>query len=205
MQIDELISHYDGFVFDLDGTLIDSMPLHVAGWKHAAELFNFPFDPDWIHSLGGVPSRKIVTLLEQKENLQLDGDAITRVKSDYYWNVIDQAALFPDMQQLLQALKVHRPLAIGTGSILKNVEYILQHHGILSWFTAITTADDVHHHKPAPDTFLLAAARMDAKPSKCLVFEDTEIGQQAAARAHMDCVLIRDGQPDWTTLTRGKR
>lgn len=200
MQVEELIARYDGFIFDLDGTLIDSMPIHVAGWQHAASLFHFPFDPMWIHSLGGVPSRKIVGLLEEKENITLDADAITQVKSDYYWQRIDQVELFPSMGILLDQLRRHRPLAIGTGSILKNVEKILKRLQIIDWFTAISTADDVNHHKPAPDTFLLAAARMDMKPSRCLVFEDTEIGLQAAYRAQMDCVLIRNGKPDWTTL-----
>ena len=202
MQIEDLLKKYDGFVFDLDGTLVDSMPLHLAGWQHAATLFGFHYDATWFYNLGGVPSRKIATLLSEQQNLTLDLDAVTKAKTDYYHQVITKATVFPAMKKLVVSLFHHRPLAIGTGSVRTNVNTVLSNNGLQPYFQAITTADDVVHHKPNPDTFLLSAAKINVQPSRCLVFEDTAIGLQAARDAQMDCVLIIDGKPDWNTFTR---
>lgn len=202
MQIEDLLKKYDGFVFDLDGTLVDSMPLHLAGWQHAAALFNFHYDANWFYNLGGVPSRKIADLVAEQQNLILDLDAITKAKIDYYHQVITQATAFPAMKELVADLFQHRPLAIGTGSVRKNVNTVLSNNGLDSFFQAITAADDVVHHKPNPDTFLLSAAKINVQPSRCLVFEDTGIGLQAAQAAQMDCVLVVDGKPDWNTYSR---
>lgn len=201
MQIEDLLKKYDGFVFDLDGTLVDSMPLHLAGWKHAAALYNFDYDADWFYNLGGVPSRKIAKLVSETQNLDLNLDAVTKTKSDYYQHVIAEAIAFPVMKALVTSLFPHRPLAIGTGSIRANAEIVLSNSGLRPYFRVITAADDVVHHKPNPDTFLLSAAKINVKPSRCLVFEDTEIGLQAAQEAQMDCVLIREGKPEWSTFT----
>ncbi len=201
MQIDDLLKKYDGFVFDLDGTLVDSMPLHLAGWEHAAAIYGFRYDKTWFYNLGGVPSRKIAKLVADTQNVTLDIDAVTKTKSDYYQTVIMKATAFPFMKELVATLARHRPLAIGTGSMRANVEIVLAGCGLTPYFEVITAADDVVHHKPNPDTFLLSAAKIDVKPSHCLVFEDTEIGLQAAQQAHMDCVLIREGKPDWNTFT----
>lgn len=197
MQIEDLLKEYDGFVFDLDGTLVDSMPLHLAGWQHAASIFDFHYDATWFYNLGGVPSRKIANLLAEQQNLDLDLDAVTEEKTAYYHQVIHQASAFPAMKELVINLFKHRPLAIGTGSVRKNVNIVLSNNELQPYFQAITAADDVVHHKPNPDTFLLSAAKINVKPSKCLVFEDTEIGLMAAKSAKMDCVLVVDGKPDW--------
>ncbi|NCB55970.1 MAG: beta-phosphoglucomutase family hydrolase [Gammaproteobacteria bacterium] len=202
MQIEDLLEKYDGFVFDLDGTLVDSMPLHLAGWKHAAAVYGFHYDATWFYNLGGVPSRKIAKLVAETQNLDLDLDAVTKVKSDYYQEVISKATVFPAMKELVTNLFHHRPLAIGTGSMRVNTEIVLANNGLRSYFQVLTTSDDVVHHKPNPDTFLLSAAKINVKPSRCLVFEDTEIGLQAAQEGKMDCVLIREGKPDWNTFTR---
>ena len=203
MQIDDLLKKYDGFVFDLDGTLVDSMPLHLAGWEHAAAIYGFHYDKTWFYNLGGVPSRKIAKLVADTQKVTIDIDAVTKTKSDYYQTVIMQATAFPVMKELVADLAQHRPLAIGTGSTRANAEIVLTSSGLAPYFRVITSADDVVHHKPNPDTFLLSAAKIDAKPSRCLVFEDTEIGLQAAQKAQMVCVFIRDGQPDWDTFTPG--
>lgn len=197
VRIDDLLKRYDGFVFDMDGTIVDSMPLHLAGWERASEIFNFHYNPDWFYNLGGVPSRKIAELIEKEQQISLDIDAVTRAKSEYFLTVIDRVTPFPAMKTLVHELAAHCPLAIGTGSIRKNAETMLQHAGLRQYFQTLTTADDVVHHKPNPDTFLLSAAKMDLKPSNCLVFEDTEIGLETAKNAGMDCVLIVNGEPDW--------
>lgn len=197
MHAQELIEKYQGFIFDMDGTLVDSMPSHLAGWQIAAKEFGFSFDADWFYELGGVPSRKIAQLIEETQQIQLNLDAVTTVKANYFLSVIENATVYPYVKDLIPQLSKVRPLAVGTGAIRKNTLLILENNQILQYFKTITTADDVIHHKPNPDTFLLSAAKMNVKPSECLVFEDTEIGLQAAQAAGMDCILVRKGKPDW--------
>ena len=206
MHVNELLSKYDGFIFDMDGTLVDSMPFHLEGWQVAAQQFGFEFDPLWFYELGGVPSRKIAYLIESTQNIKLDVDAVTTLKANYFLTVLEKAKIFSYAKELLPQLARQKPLAVGTGAIRKNTLLILENNQILDLFTTITTADDVVYHKPNPDTFLLSAAKMNVKPSNCLVFEDTEIGLKAATAAGMDCILIKNGQPDWdhsySTLVR---
>ncbi|MFB0974843.1 MAG: HAD hydrolase-like protein, partial [Tolumonas sp.] len=142
------------------------MPLHLAGWKHAAALYNFHYDAAWFYNLGGVPSRKIAKIVSETQNLDLNLDAVTKTKSDYYQHVIADAIAFPAMKELVMTLFPHRPLAIGTGSIRTNAEIVLSNSGLRPYFRAITAADDVVHHKPNPDTFLLSAAKINVKPSR---------------------------------------
>lgn len=196
MQFDD----FDALIFDLDGTLVDSMPLHIAAWFRAAPEFGLTVDAQWLYRHGGVPSRKIAAILAAEQQVELDCEAAARRKTAYYLELIGQATPFPAMRQLVEAQHGRLPMAIGTGSLKSNAETILEQSGLGQFIHTVVAADDVEQHKPNPDTFLLAAQRLGVAPGKCLVFEDTEIGRQAAHAAGMRCVMVREGQPDWTSL-----
>jgi beta-phosphoglucomutase family hydrolase len=194
--------HYKALIFDMDGTLVDSMPLHLAAWQQTAREFGFVCDADWLYAHGGVPSRKIVALLAQQQRIELDADTVARTKTAHYVATIENATPFPAMVELVTLAAGTLPMAIGTGSLHSNAERILQQSGLGQYIHTVVAADDVSVHKPAPDTFLLAAQRLGIEPTDCLVFEDTAIGREAALAAGMDCVMVVDGQPDWSTLRR---
>lgn len=187
------LSRYQALIFDLDGTLVDSMPLHLAAWCHAAEKFGFTYDADWFYSLGGVPGRKIARMLTEKQQLDLDPDAIAQTKTGHYVRHIEQATPINDTLAVVEQAFGRLPMAIGTGSPRVNAHRVLDNTGLTHYFDAVITAEDVEHHKPNPDTFLLAAKRLGVAPEKCLVFEDTGIGKQAALAAGMDCCLVENG------------
>ncbi|MGL5661892.1 MAG: HAD family hydrolase [Aeromonas sp.] len=189
------LSTFQGLVFDLDGTLVDSMPLHLAAWEHTAREFGFHFDAHWFYELGGMPSRKIALLVAQEQQIPLDPLAVTRCKSDHYVANLHKATVFPAMLALVERYHGVIPMGIGTGSPRVNAEAVLRNTGLDRYFSVVVTADDVDQHKPNPDTFLLVANRLGVASSGCLVFEDTGIGLQAGKAAGMQTCLVKEGKP----------
>ncbi|MEN9585436.1 MAG: hypothetical protein RLZZ616_2442 [Pseudomonadota bacterium] len=189
------LSGFQGLVFDLDGTLVDSMPLHLAAWAHTAREFGFHFDADWFYELGGMPSRKIALLVAEQQQIALDPLVVTRCKTDHYVANLHKVTVFPAMLALVQRYHGLLPMGIGTGSPRINAEAVLRNTGLDRYFPVVVTADDVTLHKPHPDTFLLVARRLGIEPAASLVFEDTGIGVQAGQAAGMQTCMVRDGKP----------
>ncbi|MGS3179977.1 HAD family hydrolase [Aeromonas dhakensis] len=189
------LSGFQGLVFDLDGTLVDSMPLHLAAWAHTAREFGFHFDPDWFYELGGMPSRKIALLVAEQQQIALDPLIVTRCKTEHYVANLHKATVFPAMQTLVERYHGRIPMGIGTGSPRVNAAAVLCNTGLDRYFSVVVTADDVELHKPHPDTFLLVASKLGVDPAGCLVFEDTGIGVQAGQAAGMQTCMVREGRP----------
>ena len=188
------LSKYAGIIFDLDGTLINSMGAHDSAWQETAKAFNIPLDPSWVHQLGGMPSRKVALEIVERYGLQLDPLRLSQDKVSRYEASAGQADLNPEIYQILKNNVGLKKLAIGTGGQRKHALVSLGSHDILRLIDTLVTSDDVTHHKPNPDTFLLAAARIGLAAEQCVVFEDTHIGQQAAHAAGMDCFRVVAGE-----------
>ena len=188
------LSAYEGIVFDMDGTLIDSMGAHMEAWRMTCEEFGIPFDLKYMYGLGGVPTRKTVEILNDKYGLAHSPDMVALHKRKV-WESMD---LMPEIiAETVDIFHHYRPdlkIGIGTGSERNHALHLLEHHGLLDKLDALVTATDVTHGKPHPETFLKVAELMDVAPEKCVVFEDTEIGFEAAQRAGMDCILVKDGR-----------
>ncbi len=188
------VSNYKGLIFDMDGTLIDTMPSHLRAWEQTAEQFHFPFDQEWIHSMGGMPTQKVAMQLQARYHIDIDPQKVADTKTGLFAHLIEDGSIIKCTFDVLKQCYGEKKLAIGTGSNQTNAFKLLEHNGILPLVDAVVTAADVVNHKPNPDTFLLAAQKLGLKPSECVVFEDTEIGRQAALAAGMDCIMVKDGQ-----------
>lgn len=188
------LAKYDGIIFDMDGTLVDSMPSHIEAWRLTCEHYGYPFDLDYMWSLGGVPTQETVELLNRQYSLNHNPSEVA-IKKRQIW---DQMTLVPQLIEvthgIFQQYQGVLPLGVGTGAERSHALELLEHHGLLNQITALVTATDVTNGKPHPETFLTVAAMMDVKPNKCLVFEDTDIGFQAAKSAGMDSILVKNGQ-----------
>lgn len=185
---------YDALIFDLDGTLVDSMPLHLDAWETTSAEFGLLFDRVQLNAYGGIPTRKIVAMLAQQHGLTLDVEAFARRKIALYLAQIDRVGVFPPMWELVRRHHGKVPMGIGTGSSREHAERILKNTGLDAYISVVVSADDVSNHKPHPDTFLRVAELLGADPANCLVFEDTPIGIQAGKAAGMATVLAAEGE-----------
>ncbi|MNQ38959.1 Fructose-1-phosphate phosphatase YqaB [compost metagenome] len=185
---------YDALIFDMDGTLVDSMPLHLNAWELTSAEFGLPFDRAQLNEYGGIPTRKIVAILAEQHGLSIDIEAFARRKIALYMEQIDKAGVFPQMWELVRQHHGKVPMGIGTGSPRNQAERILRSTGLDAYISVLVSADDVTNHKPHPDTFLRVAERLGANPANCLVFEDTRIGIQAGKAAGMATVLATEGE-----------
>ncbi|HCG7306538.1 TPA: beta-phosphoglucomutase family hydrolase [Vibrio parahaemolyticus] len=181
---------YEGFIFDMDGTLIDTMPAHLAAWQATADRFDFPFCQEWLHSLGGMPSFKIVAELNRHYGLSLDPQTVSKFKMETFAAMELQGEVIQCTGIVLDEYLGQKKIAVGTGSQRESAMRLLSHAGLIDKLDAVVTASDVENHKPCPDTFLLAADRLGIDAQNCLVFEDTELGKRAAYSAGMDCVMV---------------
>ncbi len=186
-----------GAIFDLDGTLVNSMPLHIQAWQRLATEFNFTIPEEWLYAHGGVPSYKIGQLLIEQHNLQgVTGLDLSHLKTKYYQETIHKVEIFPEMLKVLALLQQHHiPMAIGTGTYLANAQIIVAQTPLHNYISTIVSAEDVQRHKPFPDTFLEAAKRIHVVPQHSVVFEDTPLGIEAGKSGGFKTVLVKNGKP----------
>ena len=178
-------------IFDCDGTLADSMPLHWRAWNAVCKRNGIELPEERFYKLGGVPSQKILAMLKQEQGLSFDPAEISRQKEEAYLPLMAEVKLVEPVAAIAREQVGKLPMAVATGGRTKYIRPLLEGLGISDWFQAIVTSDDVKNHKPAPDTFLKAAALLGVPPEDCRAFEDTDLGMEAIRAAHMDAVDVR--------------
>ena len=168
------------------------MPVHYQAW--AATLGRYPgleLSEDRFYVLGGWPTLSIAELLKKETGLDFDPAAVAREKEAAFERRLDQVRPIALVVAKARELRGTMPIAVATGGIRRICETILHHIGLVGWFDAMVCAEDVRHHKPAPDIFLEAARRLGVAPEDCLVYEDTDPGLEAARRAGMEWTDVR--------------
>tara|TARA_R110000868_G_scaffold133136_4_gene344581 strand:+ start:176 stop:778 length:603 start_codon:yes stop_codon:yes gene_type:complete len=188
------LSRYKGIVFDMDGTLIDSMGAHGLAWQKTCAHFGYPYEGDYIHGLGGVPTREIVKLLNEKYGLSHDQDEVTEHKRQGFLKLDDKPMVIADTFSVMQRYQGILKMGVGTGSERGNAMRMLSESGLLERVETVVTASDVTYGKPHGETFLTVAKNMGLQAKDCVVFEDTEIGRLAAKNAGMDCIMVINGK-----------
>ncbi len=181
-----------GLIFDCDGTLVDSMPLHYRAWVTVLRRHDLDFTETRFYQWAGIPVDEIVRRLAGEKGLTVDAMAIAEER-DHYFHSLSQSELRPVAAVVDIAQRFHGqlPLAVATGSTQVSAEASLRAIGILDWFDAVISSHEVGRPKPAPDVYLAAAERIAIPPAHCVAFEDGEAGLQAAREAGMQAVDIR--------------
>jgi len=180
-----------GLIFDCDGTLVDTMPLHWRAWQKIAARHGLQFSEERFYALGGVPSRDIAKTLATEQGIQLDHLAVAREKE------VEYLALFEQIEPIHSIVAIARehyrkiPMAVASGGSHKVIEQVLTRLGIRHLFNAIVTSEDVANQKPAPDIFFEAARQIGVPPEFCRAYEDTDLGLQAIRAAGMEAVDVR--------------
>lgn len=186
-------------IFDLDGTLSNSLPVHVNTWKKVGAFYGFRFDPLIMHELTGQPTIAFARHIISRYHLTADPEEMVKLKQKTFW---DSAALLEPVREIMTIVQdYHRklPMAVGTGASRRSAEVQLGELDLTHYFDVIVTADDVTKHKPEPETFLKCAQLLGVKSHECQVFEDGDLGIEAARRAGM---IVTDVRPhinygDW--------
>ncbi len=186
-----MTKEYKGYIFDCDGTLVDSMPAHYVSWRKTMARYGIDFTEKRFYELGGVASDKIVALLAKEAQLELDAVAISQEKEALFLTKVHLVEPITKVVQIAEEVRKQFPIAVATGSIQEIAEIELKKIGIYSWFQAIVTSEDVARGKPFPDVYLEAARRINVPAKDCCAFEDTDLGLEAAKSAGMEVIDVR--------------
>jgi beta-phosphoglucomutase family hydrolase len=188
----KLPPHIKGLIFDCDGTLADTMPLHWRAWQMVTQRHHFHFPEDRFYSLGGVPSRDILKLLAKEQGLSLDHIAVAHEKEEAYLPLMAQIKPIQVVVEIARANHGKIPMAVASGGSQKIIGRVLDHLKIRHLFDAVVTNEMVKNQKPAPDIFLEAARLIGVEPKFCRAYEDTDLGLQAIRAAGMEAVDVRE-------------
>lgn len=187
----EVPQHIQGLIFDCDGTLVDSMPLHMKAWEHAIRSQRGLWDPEFFSAKRGMPERAIVHLYNTHYRACLDLADTLSLKHQCFHAGLAGLRPVPHVVQVVETYAGILPMAVASGGIRTIVELELDAIQSRQRFQAILTADDAIAPKPAPDLFLEAARRLGVAPEFCQVFEDGDLGLEAARTAGMLATDVR--------------
>ncbi len=192
MKLEIPDGNFAGYIFDLDGTLVDTMPLHYYAWDEAMRRAGMPgtLSEDLFYSFGGVPTLRVAELLATHYGLNIDPWKVFHEKEVLFSARTHEAALIEPVVAFARRVAATHPVAIASGGPRDIVRRTLELKGLAALFPVVVSADDVVHGKPAPDMFLLAAKKIAVEPTHCLVFEDAEPGMRAAEAAGMKWVRV---------------
>ena len=174
-----------GLIFDIDGTICDTMPVHFIAWRQTAAEYGIDFTPELFVEVTGVPAYQTSEYLKNKFNADFDELEFTYRKEERYEQNMSQAKPIGPVVKIIRENKGKLPMACGTGGSQYLAWKTLEIAGVKDCFDHVVAAEDVINHKPFPDTFLKAAELIGVKPSDCEVFEDGLLGLEAAERAGM--------------------
>jgi HAD superfamily hydrolase (TIGR01509 family) len=183
---------FSGYIFDCDGTLVDTMPLHYRAWNLALQRAGLrgELDEDLFYSLGGVPTRRVAELLGAHHRLAVDADRMFVEKEEIFLGLQGELRVIPAVVEFARRVARVAPVSVASGGPKPIVRQTLERTGLAELFPVVVTPEDVTRGKPAPDMFLLAARLMGVDPAACLVFEDATPGVEAARAAGMACVFV---------------
>jgi HAD superfamily hydrolase (TIGR01509 family) len=189
---------FRAYLFDCDGTIADSMPLHYRAWKKALGEWNCEFEERLFYAWGGMPVAEIISTLNRQHGLAMPVEIVARRKEALYFELLPQLKAVPEVLEHIEAEHGRTPFAVVSGSTRESVTASLASLNLLDRFDTMVCAGEYAKSKPDPEAFLLAAMKVGVVPEACLVFEDTEMGIQAATAAGMASVKV---PPPWERVS----
>ncbi len=182
---------FKGLIFDCDGTLVDSMPLHYLAWKKAMQHVGIHISQEQFYFFAGMPTVTIIETLAKEQNVVCDAQAAAEEKERLFLENIEQLEPIHSVIEIVHREQGRRKMAVASGGWRSVIDRSLAAVGLAGMFDAIVGADDVARGKPAPDIFLKAAECLGLNPAECLVYEDGNLGIEAATAAGMQVIDVR--------------
>ena len=181
---------FQAYLFDCDGTIADSMPLHYVAWSKALAEHRCEFSEDLFYDWGGVSVAEVIQRLNEQQGLNMSVEEVSNRKESFYLENLPQLKAIPEVLEVIEANYGRIPFAVVSGSTRESVTASLATLNLLDRFDALVCAGEYEKGKPDPEAFVIAAAKLGVAPESCLVFEDAAMGIQAAAAAGMASVKI---------------
>jgi len=194
--------NFDAYLFDCDGTIVDSMPLHYKAWKQVLAEWNCEFSEERFYAWGGMPIIEIISTLNREYGLTIPVEIVAARKERLYFESLPELQPVPEVVEHVLEKHGQIPLAVVSGSTRDSVVASLTTLQLLDRFDALVCAGEYQNSKPHPEAFLLAAEKLRVEPRNCLVFEDTDMGIQAATAAGMKSARV---PPPWVRNRTSQR
>ncbi len=185
------IKQFQGLIFDCDGTLADTMPQHFMAWQQVLGKHGISFDEDLFYAFAGQPTDVILAHLSKEQSLEIDVALVTHEKESAFLELLGEVEPLTPVVELAQKFHGEVPMGVGSGGQREVVWQILRHLKIDDLFGCVVGSEDTERHKPEPDVFLEVARRLEVPPEHCIVFEDADLGVEAARKAGMQCFDVR--------------
>ncbi len=182
---------FKGLIFDCDGTLVDTMPLHFLAWQKAMAAVGITISEQQFYAFSGMPTVTIIETLAKQQHVACDVEAAAHEKERLFLENMESLEPVHSVIEIVHREQGRRKMAVASGGWNSVIKRSLGAVGLEGMFDAIVGADEVKHGKPAPDIFLEAARRLGLQPAECLVYEDGDFGIQAANAAGMDVIDVR--------------
>lgn len=179
-------------IFDLDGTIANTMPNHFRSWRKAVVPYGIDFNATLFMQLTGMPRTATIEKLNDMFGTKMNPDIVGKVKEDHFKTLVNLTEEITVVTDVIRKYHTLLPMSIGTGSTKNGAKKTLEVIGFENYFDIVITADDIINHKPHPETFLKCAELMRVKPQDCVVFEDGILGMNAAEEAGMMVIDVND-------------
>ena len=179
-------------IFDLDGTIANTMPNHFISWRKAVIPYGIDFNAKLFMELTGMPRTATIEKLNEMFGTKMNPDKVGKVKEDHFKTLVNLTEEIEIVTDVIRKYHTILPMSIGTGSTKNGAKKTLEVIKMESYFEIVITADDIINHKPHPETFLKCAELMCVKPQDCVVFEDGILGMNAAEEAGMMVIDVND-------------
>lgn len=189
--------NFKAYLFDCDGTVADSMPLHYIAWSQALGEWGCKFTEERFYQLGGMPIVEIIALLGREQGIEMPIPQVAKRKEELYFEHLPKLQCVPEVLEHIEEQRGRIPFAVVSGSTRDSVEASLRAIGLFDRFDVLVCAGDYTRSKPDPEPFRIAAEKLGVPAKECLVFEDTGMGIEAATAAGMASVLV---PPPWERM-----
>jgi beta-phosphoglucomutase family hydrolase len=179
-------------IFDLDGTIANTMPNHFISWRKAVVPYGIDFNASLFMQLTGMPRTATIEKLNEMFGTKMNPEIVGKVKEGHFKTLVNLTKEIEVVTDVIRKYHNILPMSIGTGSTKNGAKKTLEVIGLKNYFDIVITADDIINHKPHPETFLKCAELMGIKPQDCVVFEDGILGMNAAEEAGMMVIDVND-------------
>ncbi|MGK5678074.1 HAD family hydrolase [Actinoplanes sp. URMC 104] len=185
---------FDAYLFDCDGTIADSMPIHYRAWQLALQEWGADFGEELFYAWGGRTPASVIADLNAQQGLAMPVGVVDARREQIFRELLPTVGAVPEVLEHIDDAYGKVPFAVVSGSSRESVTASLTALGLLDRFEVMVCAGDYLNGKPDPECFLTAAKLLNVAPRRCLVFEDTDFGMQSAAAAGMAAVRV---PPPW--------